>query len=1164
MTTLMAPIAFQPREAETVGAFVLVPTLGGAPWILRRGRHVLGRGPEATLQLSSEGISAQHCLLIVGPTSAIVKAWDSRTWINDGPVREATLKPNDRLTIGPWTFRFRLATADELLQFVPENSAANVPAANPSVLSAVSAAMPIAAVPEVSLPITESKLTAEIASSSASSLSISDDRLEKDLTSDVAQSAENSAPVEQKPDSVLADREVIKQELQRTLASVMEQRLHLEQAALDQTRTLAAENSRLVEQRTELERLRTQLVRRETEFSLRMQAIETTESAQQTLRKELERTQIKLLQRQVELAEAEQAFQKQVEEKSASLQQLERNLVQSQAEHAQAVESLAIQKQALTDFELQLAHREAELRDDEAIWQVKFAAQKSEAESIEKQLADLESRSEALALLEQSLSRREAEVASKDSELSQLKAAFVQQEEELQRARHEVDLQRSTLAHDLAQLAIQQSEQTAREAAIDERHQALDLRERALVNEKNRIEQIADAARISLQEEQVRQEETWSRWDESMRKATADLRSQMEALEQERASLESMASGPQMTPEPLSSPFSEPESVEQLAVDAVDENFDTQAENHPAIVTSTLEPITDTPASEQAATALETIGAAVEAPSISDEPAERADTAEARSHSKIENIAVDHAAIDGHAADLDLAEGTFVDHSEAVLEHLNVEADARIESDAETIMPGTVDWLPVTPGESYVPEIDHSETISTPVDPAAALEVAASQEFSPVGDLSPLEPYHPTDEFTPVGHSLDMHESLDGNIESEDQAASLPAFDISSINPWANDVVADASHLEEAVESTFGEPLASRRLWNEPEEEIPAAKPASISSLSHLERSSLQQTGHTANDHLTNDSAASDPALSLRAELAQLFGIQDLGASRSSVEESESQVAELASDDDSAAGYPAPVHTHDQPESMAADTEISAASYSEPVLDAEIQEPETRNFSADSSATPNESMDRADACSASSVSRESTPSDATQTADEEEDSVASYMSRLLGRYGQKADALAKTSRSVESSASSHASHKPVQEVATIAPEVPVNWSEEPRHKVDKDEFRAHLESMRQVANVSARTAVKSSHWKRSRMQVLVKGMLAAGALATGSVLLLGKFANGQPQLMQGLVVTVVGIYLLLETIKGVRRVQTSAQLQLALAHSAELEGRSAVQEARQE
>lgn len=1164
MTTLMAPIAFQPREAETVGAFVLVPTLGGAPWILRRGRHVLGSGPEATLQLSSEGISAQHCLLIVGPSSAIVKAWDSRTWINDGPVREATLKPNDRLTIGPWTFRFRSATADELLQFVPENSAASAPTANSSPVSDVTATLPVIAVPEVSLPITESKHTAEIASSSPSSLSISDNRLEKDLPSDAPQYTEVSSSNEQKPDSALADREVIKQELQRTLASVMEQRLHLEQAALDQTRTQAVENSRLVEQRTELERLRTQLVRRETEFSLRMQAIETTESAQQTLRKELERTQIKLLQRQVELAEAEQAFQKQMEQKTASLQQLEQNLLQNQTKHTHAVQSLAIQKQTLTDFEEQLAQREAKLRDEEAIWQVKFAAQKSEAESIEKQLADMESRSEALALLEQSLSRREAEVASKDSELSQLKAAFVQQEEELQRARHEVDLQRSTLAHDLAQLAIQQSEQAAREAAIDERHQALDLRERALVSEKNRIEQIAEAARTSLQEEQARQEETWSRWDESMRKATADLRSQMEALEQERASLEAMASGAQMTQETLSSPTPELDSIVQMAVDSVDGNFDTQAENQPAIDASTLEPMTDVPASEHAATTLETIAAAVEAPSISDEPAECADTEEAQSHSKIENAAIDHAEINGHAAEPALVENTLVDHSEIVPENLFVEPDARIESDTETIMPGTVDWLPVTPGESCVPEIDHSETISTPVDPAAALEVAGSQEFSPVGDLSSLEPFHPTDEFAPVGHSSGLHESLDGNFESEDQAASLPAFDISSINPWANEVLADASHLEEPAESTFGEPLASRRLWNEPDDEIPAAKPASLTSLSHLERSSLQQTGHTANDHLTNDSAASDPALSLRAELAQLFGIQDLGASRSSVEEPESQETELANHDDSANGYTVPVHNHDQPDSLAAHAEVSDASYSEPVLDAEIQEPEAHRFSAESSTTPSESMDMEDANSANSVSRESPQSNGTHTADEEEDSVASYMSRLLGRYGQKADALAKTTRPVESLASSQASHKLVQEVATTVPEVPVTWSEEPRHKVDKDEFRAHLESMRQVANDSARTAVNSSHWKRSRMQVLVKGMLAAGAMVTGSVLLLGQFGNGQPQLMQGLVVNVVGIYLLLETIKGVRRVQTSAQLQLALAHSAELEGRSAVQEARQE
>lgn len=73
-----------------------VPTV-----LLTPGRYVIGSDPESTVRLEVPGVRPRHCLIVVGPSRTVVRAYDARTWLNDFPVTEASLSAGDRLTIGP-------------------------------------------------------------------------------------------------------------------------------------------------------------------------------------------------------------------------------------------------------------------------------------------------------------------------------------------------------------------------------------------------------------------------------------------------------------------------------------------------------------------------------------------------------------------------------------------------------------------------------------------------------------------------------------------------------------------------------------------------------------------------------------------------------------------------------------------------------------------------------------------------------------------------------------------------------------------------------------------------------------------------------------------------------------------------------------------------------
>jgi hypothetical protein len=101
------PLVLEPPRHSGLTPIPLIP-----------GRHLIGSSPECAIQLHIEGVLDRHALILVGENRTVIKSMDPRTWVNDGPVAEMALRPGDRLSIGPLTFRVRSATAEEAEAFV--------------------------------------------------------------------------------------------------------------------------------------------------------------------------------------------------------------------------------------------------------------------------------------------------------------------------------------------------------------------------------------------------------------------------------------------------------------------------------------------------------------------------------------------------------------------------------------------------------------------------------------------------------------------------------------------------------------------------------------------------------------------------------------------------------------------------------------------------------------------------------------------------------------------------------------------------------------------------------------------------------------------------------------------------------------------------------------
>ncbi len=123
-TNFAKPLARTQSYTKFSTPLVLEPPLHcGLPTIrLGLGKHLLGTDGSCTVRVRADNVEPRHAMIVVSEHRTVVKALHPQTWVNEGPVSETALRPGDRLSLGPLTFRVRAARADELQGFQEANA----------------------------------------------------------------------------------------------------------------------------------------------------------------------------------------------------------------------------------------------------------------------------------------------------------------------------------------------------------------------------------------------------------------------------------------------------------------------------------------------------------------------------------------------------------------------------------------------------------------------------------------------------------------------------------------------------------------------------------------------------------------------------------------------------------------------------------------------------------------------------------------------------------------------------------------------------------------------------------------------------------------------------------------------------------------------------------
>jgi len=108
------PVVLEPSRHSRWSRYLLTP-----------GTHIVGSAPESSLSVAVSGLAEEHAEFRIGPEGLQLRAFDPRTWVNDGPVRECRLRIGDRVTIGPCSWTVQPATTDDLLAGMPNSTASD-------------------------------------------------------------------------------------------------------------------------------------------------------------------------------------------------------------------------------------------------------------------------------------------------------------------------------------------------------------------------------------------------------------------------------------------------------------------------------------------------------------------------------------------------------------------------------------------------------------------------------------------------------------------------------------------------------------------------------------------------------------------------------------------------------------------------------------------------------------------------------------------------------------------------------------------------------------------------------------------------------------------------------------------------------------------------------
>jgi hypothetical protein len=147
---------------------------------------------------------------------------------------------------------------------------------------------------------------------------------------------------------------------------------------------------------------------------------------------------------------------------------------------------------------------------------------------------------------------------------------------------------------------------------------------------------------------------------------------------------------------------------------------------------------------------------------------------------------------------------------------------------------------------------------------------------------------------------------------------------------------------------------------------------------------------------------------------------------------------------------------------------------------------------------------------------------------EDDQSVSAYMNRLLNRLNRGGSVPLEPVESKPAPAPAPIPQVPeaIIEAASQPPvlEEPRTPAPPPRKPIDRTNDRIQVSSFREVANLSARTAVARHQWQRLRSVVTMKAVLSAACLLTGAILSFGPLIGGQRMWLQGAACLILGVF----------------------------------------
>lgn len=1188
LTAVAARVPPTRPEEETLLLLANPSFLPSDGILLTPGRWSFGSDPSNDVVLTQTGVQPRHLQILVGRRHVIVKAWDRRTWLNDSPVQEASLRPGDQITLGPVTLRCERAAVDDLLRQVPsattndvrqetpvdrlstkasQSSPATVP--TPNVAPAVAEIRPRTVAPletpaeETPVatrdPIEQTAPSLQLASAIrelddreaalrklAHELAATEARLNRERDLFWEESLAWESTVKQTRDELNRSSSDLEERARRLQASEIEADRRAEdlarQFALLASRDEASRDIRdqaadLAQRRQKLDQLEDDLSTRSTNLRRREEHLERAridldermrvfESRQRELERQWSEDEHRLKSARIAVDELIDALESELLQQQAQSEQLtesQREQARLEGDRAEqdrlfATREAELREQARQQEDeqsrLQQISRETEeavtrRRDEQALLETErlwirqegdqLASERADWEQARRQWAieneqhaaarrSLDARAAELSTLRDTLERREASLATRENWTSCREAELTRAAEELDQAQTECETQ-------TAEIADRQHELAHREAELERRREHIEgelarRSERQAELEQQLAERIArqieeqslGQARLieerdRLADQQGEIEELRAKLARNEKKLLAREKAAEQELGRLREQLEAERAARQVLEARIEEIVAERASLEVRLADL-----------------SALERHRDD--SERSVSEVEASRRAAEIASLEAQQVEltRRQTELEASRQAIEELdealAQRSQALEGEQrrlaeerTEFDRA-NTELSERTSRLENLASELAAREQALAEQI--AELDTARAGLEASRL-EI---EALTRSVELDRLMTDAENQQREQELRQRETELSYRQRKFDETARDLAGDQALlewQEELATAEMSSPPTELALAQAEPW--------SWTAEAIPS-----LPGQRILFEEEIEVEASHlPFDVESLLTsrspvADEKPASSTRDEADEHDSMESVGS-----LRAELAKMF---DLPGSPF-VKQPESKIQEST------------------PESLEADDVLQ----DEPSV---LQDESFASVTNSQTAIP---IEPPAALQNRPAAYEAPEADATSGEDDQ--SVSAYMNRLLNRLnrGGSIPPESVASKPVPAPITRPQVSEAIAE--TVSPssisqsavsEEPPPPTPPPRKPIDRTSDRLQVSSFREVANLSARTAVARHQWQRLRSIVTMKAILSAACLLTGATLSFGPLIGGQRMWLQGAACLILGIF----------------------------------------